>query len=484
MSKLDVSKLSFVTGTITKSDKGPYPYLDMLKNGLGLMGLNYSPTSKFIGLNTTSPTSTLDVAFTPQSTAIGSSASVGSRPLARFFVRNRMVYICNDSTALYIIDFKNPASPVTVGTVSGIGSRAVVVRDNYAYGTVGIADVSNPAAPTLAASYTSALNAFDLHISGNLLIGTTQQYLNIVDISNPTSPVSLVTNNTTVLATSAGIECTTALSTSGRYLYSPAVNSFSVVDLVNPSSPVVVGTLALASVASNAGTAVLGNYVFVTSYTNLYVIDASNPAAPVLATTFTLPVDSSGAGGQISVYNNSLYYISSTYARVVCIDITNPLSPSVRGTLILKAGVSYSSRKFFVEGDYIYTSDRNTFKVSSYRLGGIKTFGLDADVIKAGAITASGNIISDGGISGRDLNVFRGLVSGNLGVGGTVHIGGINATAATAKLQIDSTTQGFLPPRMTTTQRTAIANTAGLIVFDTTLAKLFVNSGSAWVQIA
>lgn len=46
---------------------------------------------------------------------------------------------------------------------------------------------------------------------------------------------------------------------------------------------------------------------------------------------------------------------------------------------------------------------------------------------------------------------------------------------ASAKMQVESTTQGFLPPRMTTTQKNAIASpTAGLVVFDSTLNKLCV----------
>jgi hypothetical protein len=51
----------------------------------------------------------------------------------------------------------------------------------------------------------------------------------------------------------------------------------------------------------------------------------------------------------------------------------------------------------------------------------------------------------------------------------------INTTTeiASSKLTIDSTTQGFLPPRMTTTEKNAIATpAAGLVVYDTTLAKL------------
>lgn len=61
---------------------------------------------------------------------------------------------------------------------------------------------------------------------------------------------------------------------------------------------------------------------------------------------------------------------------------------------------------------------------------------------------------------------------------------GTNAPVASAKVQIDSTTQGFLPPRMTTTQKNAIATPAsGLVVYDTTLGKLCVRGASAWETI-
>ena len=59
---------------------------------------------------------------------------------------------------------------------------------------------------------------------------------------------------------------------------------------------------------------------------------------------------------------------------------------------------------------------------------------------------------------------------------------GVQTPVASAKVQIDSTTQGFLPPRMTTAQRTAIASpAAGLEVYDTTLNKSFFFNGTVWV---
>lgn len=61
---------------------------------------------------------------------------------------------------------------------------------------------------------------------------------------------------------------------------------------------------------------------------------------------------------------------------------------------------------------------------------------------------------------------------------------GTTTDVASALLNITSTTKGFLPPRMTTTQKNAIASPAsGLVVYDTTLGKLCVRGASAWETI-
>ena len=64
--------------------------------------------------------------------------------------------------------------------------------------------------------------------------------------------------------------------------------------------------------------------------------------------------------------------------------------------------------------------------------------------------------------------------TGNLGLG-------VTTNNASAKFQVDSTTQGILPPRMTTTQKNAIATpAAGLMVYDTTTNKLCCYNGTTW----
>lgn len=75
-----------------------------------------------------------------------------------------------------------------------------------------------------------------------------------------------------------------------------------------------------------------------------------------------------------------------------------------------------------------------------------------------------------------------------LAITGDAHILGklsVNTpTEASAIMEVSSSVQGFLPPRMTTTQKNAISSpAAGLIVYDTTLNKLCVRTASSWETI-
>lgn len=57
--------------------------------------------------------------------------------------------------------------------------------------------------------------------------------------------------------------------------------------------------------------------------------------------------------------------------------------------------------------------------------------------------------------------------------------------ASSAMLDVKSTTKGMLVPRMTTAQRTAIANVAkGLLVFDNTTSSFWFYTGTAWSELA
>ena len=80
---------------------------------------------------------------------------------------------------------------------------------------------------------------------------------------------------------------------------------------------------------------------------------------------------------------------------------------------------------------------------------------------------------------------LNGAQSGNNSfISTALSIGNQSAANASSILELTSTTKGFLPPRMTTTQKNAIATpSAGLQVFDTTLNQMSYYNGTTWTNI-
>lgn len=104
------------------------------------------------------------------------------------------------------------------------------------------------------------------------------------------------------------------------------------------------------------------------------------------------------------------------------------------------------------------------------------------------ASTINATPTSSGLISTADNSGVLELQTGGttaITVNGSQNVGiGTSSPSASAILDAQSTTKGVRMPNMTTTQKNAIASpAAGLMVFDTTLAKLCVYSGSAWQTI-
>jgi hypothetical protein len=121
-----------------------------------------------------------------------------------------------------------------------------------------------------------------------------------------------------------------------------------------------------------------------------------------------------------------------------------------------------------------------------------------------GTARVSGTLTSDTDIfrvtNGSSVNVLRVKANGNFTMGGSsdlgigsglgvfmrysLRVGSLSYANTSAILQADSTTRGFLPPRMTTTQKNAIASPAtGLMVYDTTLNRPCFYDGTTWITL-
>jgi hypothetical protein len=154
---------------------------------------------------------------------------------------------------------------------------------------------------------------------------------------------------------------------------------------------------------------------------------------------------------------------------------------------VIQSDVTSSTTGFF---------NQSNTQAASFTLGTYSHFQAAQGGIGAGStITTQQGFVANAGLTGATNNYgFRGAIPvgtnrWNLYMDGTAsnHISGVLAIGTTtpnasAKLQVDSTSQGFLPPRMTATQRAAIASPAeGLIVFQTDgTVGLYVYASAAW----
>lgn len=87
-----------------------------------------------------------------------------------------------------------------------------------------------------------------------------------------------------------------------------------------------------------------------------------------------------------------------------------------------------------------------------------------------------------------DQNLFRSLqrtLMGNVNLGvGSFVMGTAPLADKSAMIEMKTTLQGFLPPRMTSTQRDAITSPAeGLIIYNLTTHKLNLRVAAAWEAI-
>ena len=136
------------------------------------------------------------------------------------------------------------------------------------------------------------------------------------------------------------------------------------------------------------------------------------------------------------------------------------------------------------------TATSTTAVQSGDTLGSVVFLGADGTSNQAfGAITGfvDGAVLSSPATVPTAISITTGTTSGTermrITSAGLMGIG-TGTPASCAIVDVTSTTLGFKFPVMTTTQKNAIASpVAGLVVFDSTLAKLCVYSGSAWQTI-
>ena len=187
-----------------------------------------------------------------------------------------------------------------------------------------------------------------------------------------------------------------------------------------------------------------------------YVVSANIPAAA--AGTLT------GTSLNAMVTGSSL----TSVGTLTNLTVTNPIVGSVTGS----------------SGSTTGNAATATTLATPRNINGVAFDGSADITVAAAAGTLTGNTLN-AAVTNSSLTTVGTLTSAT--VNGKVIVGASSAASASAVLEASSTTQGFLPPRMTRAQRNAIDTpAAGLIIWCTNCGssgELQINNGSTWTNL-
>ncbi|MBW4061801.1 hypothetical protein HJC99_04505 [Candidatus Saccharibacteria bacterium] len=355
-----------------------------------------------VGTNGT-PTGQLYVSGTLPTAAAG-SVSTGSAP-NNIYVQGHYAYTANySSSTLGIYDVSNPAAPFSVGSVSISIATNVYVQGRYAYvtsqgsGGIVIVDVSNPSSPISVGSVATGSNPKSIFVQGSYayVVNNGASTISIVDVHNPASPTIIGSTATGLNPSSVYVQ--------GRYAYviNNTASTLSIIDVNNPASPSSVGSVAT----------------------------GSNPNAVFVQDNYAYVTNNSGAGMSV-------------------IDVSAPSAPSSVGTV----ATGTSPNGIYVQGRYAYVANSGSNTIGIYDVGGAYTQQLEAGGAQLGMLAVDGNSTLAGDASvqgglqvgqsvqiGGDAGINGGLsVGGSASFDGPVQVGSSLTDTTQVNLQLDST---------------------------------------------
>jgi hypothetical protein len=238
-----------------------------------------------------------------------------------------------------------------------------------------------------------------------------------------------------------------------------SVGTLSNLTVTNPINGSINGNAASATIATTAGTASAATKLATARNINGVPFDGS-AAITVTADAGTL----TGTTLKSTIINSSL----TSVGTLVNLSVTNPISGSITGNAAT-ATLASSATKL----------------ATSRNINGIAFDGTGDITVAASAGTLTGTSLNTT-ITGSSLTSVG--ILNNATVNGKVIVGAAAESSSSAILEASSTTQGFLPPRMTIAQRLAITNPAqGLMIYCTncgTYGEPQYYNGNTWLNFA
>ena len=352
-----------------------------------------------------------------------------------------------NSAGLFDVDGEANISGLTIGKGAG------AISDNTAIGV-------------------TALNANTTGLS-NTAIGYQSLLVNSTGYENAsigsyTLKANTFGNGNTAVGDAALLKNTTGVGNT-------AIGKSALLENLTGGSNVAVGYIALRDATGSNNTAIgpfAGNAI-TTGSNNVVIGGYSGTAAPISATGSNYIVLSDGAGTVRQTIDSTGKVGFGTTAPNAALEVSSvtgsatPVPTEVRITTSSSASDWSTTLPWARLGFYSFDASTAGPKLHA-SISVIKT------ALNGGTSTLNFNTSDITGVLTERMRIDQ---LGSVGIGTT-------APSASAILDAQSTTKGVRMPNMTTTQKNAIASpAAGLVVFDTTLAKLCVYASGAWQTI-
>jgi hypothetical protein len=312
----------------------------------------------------------------------------------------------------------------TVNSTTLLGSGDIAVQPTLVSGT-SIKTVNS----------NSLLGAGDVAVQETLVSGTNIKTLNSVSL--------LGSGNIVLAATPSGVAGAIQFS-DGSAFASDATNLFW--DDTN-------NRLGIGTNAPNASATINGNETWAQGFTSNLRLNGASPSLQLKT--------SSGTGGFMIAHSGTFTYFASS-------------TDSTFGAIAFKGNLDGNNWSF---GNGVAGNLGATVGIK----GSGSTSATTSLLVQNSAGTQALKVLDDSRVvlgSSNDFTVYSGSA---ITQRFAMSVGTTSLPVASAALEVVSTTKGFLPPRMTTTERNAIASpAAGLVLYDSTTNKLQCYNGSTW----
>jgi hypothetical protein len=319
--------------------------------------------------------------------------------------------------------------------------------------------------------------------NSNIAIGNSALFLNTIGSSNTAIGLSALSGNTTGSRNTVIGENAIVANATGSF--NVALGSFNLIGLTSGSNNTALGTF--------AGRFISGGSVAITTSNNSIFLgfdtraNADNETNQIVIGYLT-----TGLGSNTTNIGNASTTQTNLYGNLTLGTTTSGGRLTVRGSgttsattaLLVQNGTPSTLLEVKDNGEVSINSSGTYNITSRIRISPDTSTGADGSVLFQNTSGTSFTAMKFGQATASFPAIFRASNNIEIRNGDGTYGAGISVGASlnsTAILQADSTTKGFLPPRLTTAQRDLIATpAAGLVIFNTTTTKLECYDGAVW----